>query len=178
MRHNNSARTLGCTPAHFHDEGERAEISSTTILTTLVDSTVICAITSVAPQASRRGERRTHFYLSSERKVRDRIRRDLGKDLRFVVILRDPVKRAWSHYLHQRRRGAETESFERALELEPTRLSADGPTWTTTAYFGDGLYAHDSRLVGGFSTRALSGAADGGSRGASRRGRAPGVRVP
>ena len=75
-------------------------------------------------------------YLRSE-KARDRIRGDLGKDLRFVVILRDPVKRAWSHYLHQCRLGVETESFERALELESTRLSAGRPSWT--AYFRDGL---------------------------------------
>jgi Sulfotransferase domain len=82
-------------------------------------------------------------YLASGRKAGDRIRRDLGKDLRFVVILRDPVKRAWSHYLHQCRHGVETESFERALELEPTRLSAGKPAFT--AYFRDGLYAHQLR---------------------------------
>ena len=89
-----------------------------------------------------RGEA-TPSYLAWERKVRDRIRRDLGKDLRFVVILRDPVKRAWSHYLHQRCNCVETESFERALELEPTRLSAGKPPFT--AYFRDGLYAHQLR---------------------------------
>ena len=86
-----------------------------------------------------RGEA-TPAYLAWERKVRDRIRRDLGKDLRFVVILRDPVKRAWSHYLHAVCLGVETESFERALELESTRLSAGRPSWT--AYFRDSLYAH------------------------------------
>ena len=77
-------------------------------------------------------------------KARDRIRGNLGKDLRFVVILRDPVKRAWSHYLHECRTGVETESFERALELEPTRLSAAGPA--RTAYFGAGLYARQLRV--------------------------------
>jgi hypothetical protein len=90
-----------------------------------------------------RGEA-TPFYLASGRKVRDRIRRDLGKDLRFLVILRDPVKRAWSHYLHRCRAGVETETFERALELEPTRLSAGKPPWT--AYFRDGLYARQLRV--------------------------------
>src|SRR5215472_8158524 len=90
-----------------------------------------------------RGEA-TPAYLAWERKVRDRIRRDLGKDLRFVVILRDPVKRAWSHYLHAVCIGVETESFERALELESTRLSAGRPSWT--AYFRDGLYAQQLRV--------------------------------
>jgi len=89
-----------------------------------------------------RGEA-TPSYLRSG-KVRDRIRRDLGKDLRFVVILRDPVKRAWSHYLNQFRDGVETESFERALELEPSRLSPDGPI--LTAYFRSGLYARQLRV--------------------------------
>jgi len=54
------------------------------------------------------------------------------------VILRDPVKRAWSAYLQECRRGLETETFERALELEPTRLSRDP---TCAAYFLGGLYA-------------------------------------
>ena len=90
-----------------------------------------------------RGEA-TASYLASGRKARDRIRRDLGKDLRFVVILRDPVKRAWSHYLHQRRYCVETESFERALELEPNRLSVGRPAGIT--YFRDGLYAHQLRV--------------------------------
>jgi hypothetical protein len=81
-------------------------------------------------------------YLRSG-KARDRIRGDLGKDLRFVVILRDPVKRAWSAYLQECRRGLETESFERALELEPTRLSRDP---TCAAYFLGGLYARQLRV--------------------------------
>ena len=121
----------------------KSRISSTPILTTLVDSTVICAIISAGPQASRRGARpRPRIY--DRRKARDRIRGDLGKDLRFVVILRDPVKRAWSAYLQECRYGVETESFERALELEPTRLSAGEPA--CTAYFRDGLYAHQLRV--------------------------------
>jgi hypothetical protein len=81
-------------------------------------------------------------YLRSG-KARDRIRGDLGKDLRFVVILRDPVKRAWSAYLQECRRGLETETFERALELEPTRLSRDP---TCAAYFLGGLYARQLRV--------------------------------
>src|SRR5262249_4567173 len=81
-------------------------------------------------------------YLRSG-KARDRIRRDLGKDLRFVVILRDPVKRAWSAYLQECRYGHETESFERALELEPTRLSHDP---ACAAYFLGGIYARQLRV--------------------------------
>ncbi len=38
---------------------------------------------------------------------------------KLVVTLRDPVKRAYSHYWHTHRRGQEDQTFERALELEP-----------------------------------------------------------
>lgn len=40
-----------------------------------------------------------------------------------VVILRDPAKRAYSHYWHSHRLGHEDQPFEEALELEPKRLA-------------------------------------------------------
>lgn len=44
-------------------------------------------------------------------------------DIKLVAMLRDPVERAYSAYKHEFARGFETESdFERALELEDTRL--------------------------------------------------------
>jgi hypothetical protein len=43
---------------------------------------------------------------------------------RFVAILRDPVERAYSHYLHSRRHGVEPLSFADALAAEPERLAA------------------------------------------------------
>lgn len=43
-------------------------------------------------------------------------------DLRLVVMLRDPVARAWSHYWHQVRRGRETLGFEEALAAEEERV--------------------------------------------------------
>lgn len=49
---------------------------------------------------------------------------------RFVVLLRDPVRRAYSHYRHSRAYGAEPLSFADALAAEPDRLAAalrDGP---------------------------------------------------
>jgi hypothetical protein len=42
---------------------------------------------------------------------------------RLVVILRDPVARAWSHYWHQVRRGRERLGFEEALAAEDQRLA-------------------------------------------------------
>ena len=58
---------------------------------------------------------------------------------RLIVILRDPVERCWSHYLHMVRTTHETETFERALELEEARMTSDGPVWWF-GYFRDGLY--------------------------------------
>jgi Sulfotransferase domain len=54
----------------------------------------------------------------------DRIARDLP-GVRLVVLLRDPVERAISAYTHEKARGFETESFERALELEPERIAGE-----------------------------------------------------
>jgi O-antigen/teichoic acid export membrane protein len=63
-------------------------------------------------------------------------------DARAVVILRDPVERAWSHWRAQTRRGLETLSFEDALDAEPERL-ATLPTEARAniAYVGQGRYA-------------------------------------
>jgi hypothetical protein len=52
----------------------------------------------------------------------------LGHDMpqvRLVAMLRDPVERAFSAYKHERARGFERESFEKALELEDDRLSGE-----------------------------------------------------
>lgn len=46
-------------------------------------------------------------------------------DARFVVVLRDPVERAFSHYLHMQRLGFESRSFEEAINEEPTTVAAD-----------------------------------------------------
>lgn len=43
--------------------------------------------------------------------------------IRLLVLLRDPVERAYSAHAHELARGYENEPFERALELEPERLA-------------------------------------------------------
>ena len=53
-----------------------------------------------------------------------RIARDLPA-CRLLVLLRDPVERAYSAHTHETARGFETEPFERALELEPVRLAGE-----------------------------------------------------
>jgi hypothetical protein len=55
----------------------------------------------------------------------ERLARDLP-DARLVVMLRDPVERAFSAYKHELARGFETETdFVRALELEDARLEGE-----------------------------------------------------
>jgi hypothetical protein len=45
--------------------------------------------------------------------------------VKILVLLRDPVERAYSAHAHELARGYETEPFERALELEPGRLAGE-----------------------------------------------------
>jgi Sulfotransferase domain len=45
--------------------------------------------------------------------------------VRLLVLIRDPSERAYSAYTHERARGYETETFERALDLEPERLAGE-----------------------------------------------------
>lgn len=54
----------------------------------------------------------------------ERIARDMPS-VKLVVMLRDPVERAFSAYKHELARGFECESFEKALELEDSRLAGE-----------------------------------------------------
>ena len=53
-----------------------------------------------------------------------RISHDLP-GVKLLVLVRDPVERAYSAHAHEIGRGYETEPFERALELEPARLAGE-----------------------------------------------------
>ncbi|MCC9624256.1 sulfotransferase [Thalassospira sp. MA62] len=60
--------------------------------------------------------------------------------IKIIIILRDPVKRAFSQYVHARLIGCEPEaSFIKAIELEPERKAAQwGEFWS---YLGQSHYA-------------------------------------
>ena len=49
----------------------------------------------------------------------------LVPNARLIVLLRDPVRRAYSHYWHERDKQRETLPFEEAIAAEPTRLGDD-----------------------------------------------------
>ena len=53
-----------------------------------------------------------------------RIARTLPR-AKLIVLLRNPVDRAWSHYWHQRTRGHESLPFEEAIAREPKRLAGE-----------------------------------------------------
>ena len=63
-------------------------------------------------------------YYSFHPLAAERIGRDLP-GVKLVLMVRDPVERAHSAYKHELARGFETETFERALELEPERLAGE-----------------------------------------------------
>lgn len=54
--------------------------------------------------------------------VPDRVAR-VVPEARIIVVLRDPVGRAWSHYHHERKRGFESLGFEEAIAAEASRLT-------------------------------------------------------
>lgn len=73
-------------------------------------------------------------------------------DARFVVLLRNPVDRAYSHYLHMQRLGFEDLAFDEALDAEERRLHGDlevldvdpdhqAKEWSRYSYVARGRYA-------------------------------------
>ena len=54
----------------------------------------------------------------------ERIARDLP-GVKLLVLLRDPVERAYSAHAHEVSVGYETEPFQRALEIEAARLDGE-----------------------------------------------------
>ncbi|QDU40417.1 Sulfotransferase domain protein [Maioricimonas rarisocia] len=76
---------------------------------------------------------------------------DLIPDVKLIVLLRNPIDRAFSHYHSQVRRGREKLSFEDAIDTEPERLAGEeerllaDPSCTSSAhrhfsYTAKGIY--------------------------------------
>jgi len=82
----------------------------------------------------------------------DRILKTLGKKVKLIVLLRNPVDRAFSHYCHvknnwhkqkyrARNYPIENLNFEEAIENETIRLSENKYHIRHLSYFKKGLYA-------------------------------------
>ena len=75
----------------------------------------------------------------------ERIFDSLGPNVKFVIILRNPVDRAYSHYNHSKRDGHEVSSFEDAIKLENERIEKfrdknDVLSELRCSYISQGLY--------------------------------------
>jgi hypothetical protein len=75
-----------------------------------------------------------------EEKSAQRIYDSLGKNVKLIFIFRNPVGRAYSHYLMSRRKGFEDLSFEKAVEAEEQRLKATNAQKYNFSYFSRGKY--------------------------------------
>jgi hypothetical protein len=93
----------------------------------------------------------------------ERISHDLP-EVKLLVLVRDPVERAYSAHAHELARGYETEPFERALELEDERLAGEAERIVSQpgylsyshqhhAYLTRGLYADQLERLGHFVGR-------------------------
>lgn len=81
----------------------------------------------------------------------ERIARDLP-GVRLVVLVRDPIERAYSAHAHEFARGYESESFERALALEPERLTGEVERMAADpAYVSHALQHQAYRLRGEYA---------------------------
>ncbi len=59
---------------------------------------------------------------------------------KIVAIVRNPIKRAWSHYWHERSKGREPLEFEDAIEQELERTSRDFEGLRRYSYVQRGMY--------------------------------------
>lgn len=89
----------------------------------------------------------TPNYLYNEEALA-RISQDVPS-VSLVIILRDPIDRAYSHYHHRLARGGEWLSFEEAIEVEPERLRSENEEWRANfSYVDRGRYARQlNRLL-------------------------------
>lgn len=87
------------------------------------------------------GEKSTSYI---ESPIAARRIRDFYPDARILMILRDPVQRAWSNYRFSVQHGLESLSFEAALAAEQERLSCNGFSTSVNpyAYRRRGHYIH------------------------------------
>lgn len=95
----------------------------------------------VTPETRVCGEVSTS-YLYYHREAIPKIKALLG-DVKIIIVLRNPVERAWSNYLFECANFTETLSFEDALDAEPERIRAQ--EFFMYYYASLGLYADQVR---------------------------------
>jgi len=78
----------------------------------------------------------------------ERIKRDLP-EVKVIVLLRDPVERAYSAHAHELARGFETEDFETALALEDSRLDGEAERILADETYNSHSHQHHGYLQRG-----------------------------
>jgi hypothetical protein len=76
--------------------------------------------------------------------------------VKLIVLLRDPVQRAYSHYQHEVARGFETLGFEEAIEREPERLTGEAERLLADPLATSFSHQHHSYLARGFYAEQLT----------------------
>jgi hypothetical protein len=84
----------------------------------------------------------TVLYLYYYNEAIKNIKKYLGDDVKIIIMLRNPLDRAFSAYTHVSRSLKEPLSFEEALEIEENRLKNDETLTPMVMYKDMGLY-HD-----------------------------------
>jgi hypothetical protein len=89
----------------------------------------------------------------------ERISRDLP-GVKLLVLVRDPVERAYSAHTHELARGYETEPFERALELEDQRLAGQAERIVSEPGYQSHSHQHHGYLTRGHYAEQLERLSD------------------
>jgi len=97
------------------------------------------------------GESSPHYYIFPE--AARRISHDLP-ETRLIMLLRNPIDRAYSHYQHEVALGYEKDSFEEAIKRE---FYVDGSVWISQDLRPNGIseYVHHSYLSKGLYAKHL-----------------------
>lgn len=97
------------------------------------------------------GEATPRYILLPE--AMERIR-NYNPDMRLIIILRNPVDRAFSHWQNNRQKGREDLSFEQAIDSEPERLGDRSPrTLASVGYLERGKYTEQIKRAFNLFTR-------------------------
>jgi hypothetical protein len=70
-------------------------------------------------------------------------------NVKIIVLLRDPVERAYSGHAHEIARGFETEDFARAIELEPQRLAGERERMIADPTYHSQAVRHQAHVMRG-----------------------------
>ena len=81
--------------------------------------------------------------------------KSLMPDVRLIVLVRNPVERAYSHYNHEERAGREPLSFEEAIEREPERLAGERDRMIADEQYSSVTYRRNSYLLRGHYAEQL-----------------------